>query len=120
MHRRDESIASRGSQEVSSCLYTYLRQNQTAATHLVAYSGSCGGQKHQHGVLWMCIIASSEFSYTMVDHKSMLSGNSYLPHDRDFGGIGAARHRRATIFIPEDWYMLVKHHTYTVGHIFNA
>ena len=56
---------------------------------------------------WMYIVASSEVSYTVVDHKFMLSGHSYLPNDRDFGGIEAARCRRTTIFVPEDWYTLV-------------
>ena len=53
-------------------------------------------------------MASSEFPFTVIDHKFMLSGHSYLPNDCDFGGIEAARRRRSTIFIPEDWYTLVE------------
>ena len=110
MHMWDESIASRGSQDISSCIFTYLRGNPTSATHLIAYSDSCGGQNRNINMVcfWMYVVASSEFPYTVVDHKFMLSGHSYLPNDRDFGGIETARRRRSTIIIPEDWYTLVE------------
>lgn len=110
MHMWDESVASRGSQEVSSCVFTYLRENPTSATRLIAYSDSCGGQNRNINMVcfWMYVVASSEFSYTVVDHKFMLSGHSYLPNDRDFGRIEAARRQRATIFVPKVWYTLVE------------
>ena len=109
MHMWDENIASRGSQDISSCIFTYLRGNPTSI-HLIAYSDSCGGQNRNINKVcfWMYVVASSEFPYTVVDHKFMLSGHSYLPNDRDFGGLETARRLRSTIFIPEDWYTLVE------------
>ena len=93
MHMWDESIASCGSQEVISCILAYLRENPTTATHLIAYSDSCGGQNRNINMVcfWMYIVASSEFPFTVIDHKFMLSGHSHLPNNRDFGGIEAAR-----------------------------
>ena len=110
MHMWDESIASRGSQEVISCILAYLRENPTTATHLIAYSDKCEDQNRNINMVcfWMYIVASSEFPFTVIDHKFMLSGHSYLPNNHDFGGIEAARRRRSTIFIPEDWYTLVE------------
>ena len=110
MHMWDESTASCGSQEVSSCIFTYLRGNRTPATQLIAYSDSCGGQNRNINMVcfWMYVVASSEFTYTVIDHKFMHSGHSYLPNDRDFGGIESARRRRATIYVPEEWYTLVE------------
>ena len=116
MHMWDESTASRGSQEVSSCILAYLRQNPSSATHLIAYSDSCGGQNRNINLVcfWLYVVASSEFAYTVIDHKFMLSGHSYLPNDRDFGGIETARRRRSTLFVPEDWYTLVENARRTI------
>ena len=110
MHMWDESIALRGSQEVGSCILTYLKGNPTPATHLIAYSDSCGGQNRNINMVcfWMYVVTNAEFPYAVIDHKFMLSGHSYLPNDRDFGGIEGARRRRATMFTPEDWYTLVQ------------
>ena len=38
----------------------------------------------------------------------MLSGHSYLPNDRDFGGIQTARRKTTAIYVPDDWCSLVK------------
>ena len=43
MHMWDESVAFRDSQEVGSCLLAFLKDHGTAATHMIAYSDSCGG-----------------------------------------------------------------------------
>ena len=54
---------------------------------------------------WMYVVASSEFTYTVIDHKFMHSGHSRMIH---FGGIESGRRRRATIYILEEWYTLVE------------
>ena len=38
-----ESVTSRGSHEVCSCVFKYLGVNSTGASHLIAYSDDCGG-----------------------------------------------------------------------------
>ena len=93
MHMWGENIAPSGSQEVSSYILAYLTENPTTATRLITYSNSCGGQNRNMNMVcfWMYIVASSEFHFTVIHHKIMLSGHSYLPNDRDFGGIEAAR-----------------------------
>src|SRR5437870_911128 len=40
----DETTASRGSQEISSCLLSYCRKLPDDVSHLTAYSDCCGGQ----------------------------------------------------------------------------
>ena len=46
----------------------------------------------------------------MISHTQwlMVSGHSYLPNNRNFGGVESARRRQPQIFIPEDWYRLVE------------
>lgn len=88
MHMWDESQASRGSQEVGSCLRTYLKEHPTTAKHLILYSDSCGGQNRNINMacLLLHIACSDDYSYDSIDHKFMISGHSYLPNDRDFRG----------------------------------
>ena len=110
MHMWNESQASRGSQEVGSCLLTYLKEHSTTATHLTAYTDSCGGQNRNINIvcLLLHIVCSADYSYTIIDHKFMISGHSYLPNDRDFGGIERLRRRTTSLFVPEEWCTLVE------------
>ena len=53
---------------------------------------------------WMYIVTNSEFGYTIVDHKFMISGQSYLLNDRDFGSIEKANLKTEYVLVSEDWY----------------
>ena len=110
MHMWHEGTASRGSQEVASCVRRHLKSNESTAKHLIAFSDACGGQNRNINMvcMWLHIVASDDFPYTVIDHKFMVSGHSYLPNDRDFGGVESARRRQSQIFIPEHWYRLVE------------
>ena len=110
MHMWQEGIASRGSHEVGSCILAHLKEMNTSATKLIVYSDTCGGQNHNIYLtcMWLHIVSSSEYPFTSVDHKFMVSGHSYLPNDRDFGHVELARKKTTHIFIPEDWENLVK------------
>ena len=107
MYMWNETIASRGSNEIDSCILTHFREHNTSAENLVLYSDSCGGQNRHIVCLWMHIVSSNLYSYTTIDHKFMLSGHSYLPNDRDFGSIVSQRRRTTAIYVPEDWCKLV-------------
>ena len=110
MHMWDEKEGSRGSQEIGSCVLTFLRENPLQAKHLIAYSDSCGGQNRNINIvcLWQYVVCNDDFSYTTIDHKFMISGHSYLPNDRDFGGIEGARRRQSSLYVPEQWGELVR------------
>ena len=73
------------------------------------YSDSCGGQNRNINivVLWLYIVASSDFSYEVIDHKFMVSGHSYLPNDRDFGSIEIAKRQTQYVYVPADWRSLI-------------
>ena len=112
MHMWHEAVASRGSDEVGSCILKYLRSVDMSPTtiNLITYSNSCGGQNRNIYLvcLWVHIVACS---ITTVDQKFMLPGQSYLPNDRDFANIELAKKRKQLIYIPDDWCALVKHDT---------
>ena len=109
-----EGIASRGSHEIGSCLLKHLREMNTDAKHLILYSDSCGGQNRNIFIvhLLLHIICSPEFTISLINHKFMVSGHSYLPNDRDFGSVETARHQTQHLYIPQHWYELVRkaHH----------
>ena len=105
-----ECIASRGSQEISSCLLKYFRLRQSEASHLILFSDACSGQNCNINIvcLWMYVVSSPDYSYTLINHKFMISGHSYLPNDRDFGSIERANRRTQHMFVPEHWCNLVE------------
>ena len=110
MNMWPESTASRGSQEIGSCLLQHFKLSRSQAQNLIAFSDACGGQNRNINrvCFWMYVVSSNNFSYTTVDHKFMLSGHSYLPNDRDFGSIEKASRRTQHVFVPKDWCVLVE------------
>ena len=75
MHVWNEVQASRGSEDIASCILTHLKEHPTSAEKLIAYSDSCGGQNHNINFvcLWLYIVCSDENSYNEIDHKFMVS-----------------------------------------------
>ena len=95
MHMWNESIASRGSDEIGSCLLSHLKEMDTTATKLIVYSDACGGQNRNIYIVcvWLNVVASSEYPFTSVDHNFMETGHLYLPNDRDFGHVEISCHK---------------------------
>ena len=112
MHMWSEDIASRGSNEVGSCILKHLQDMNLApsVTHLITYSDSCGGQNRNINIvcLWLHIVACNYLPITTVDQKFMLSGHTFLPNDRDFGSVELAKKRHPTVYVPDEWYELVR------------
>lgn len=100
-----ECIASRGSQEIASCLLRHFSMANSQASHLIVFSDACGGQNRNINIacFWMYIVGNRNFKYKLVDHKFMISGHSYLPNDRDFGSIEKANRKTQHVFVPDDW-----------------
>uniref|UniRef100_A0A1B6KFA9 Uncharacterized protein n=1 Tax=Graphocephala atropunctata TaxID=36148 RepID=A0A1B6KFA9_9HEMI len=107
MYVWNEITASRGSQEIASCVIEHLRNRSSAKhlEHVVMFSDSCGGQNRniKMSLAVMHHIQSAESTIKTVDHKFMVSGHSFLPNDADFGVVERFVHGK-TIYVPEDWY----------------
>jgi len=110
MHVWDESVASRGAEDIASCLMRYCSEKANAGvTRLSAYSDACGGQNRNYKValMWMHICMSTAIE--LIDHKFMVSGHSFLPNDSDFGVIEKATVKDINnIHIPEQWYQTIE------------
>ena len=110
MHVWNETTASRGAQDIASCLFRYCSDKAAVGvTSLHAYSDACGGQNRNSKVvlMWMHICMST--TIRQIDHKFMVTGHSFLPNDSDFGVIEklAAKHVN-DIHVPEDWCALIE------------
>ena len=106
----NESTASRGAQDIASCLLRYCTDKAAAGvTSLQAYSDACGGQNRNSKVvlMWMHICLSTAIQ--KIDHKFMVSGHSFLPNDSDFGVIEKVTVKHVNdIHVPEQWYSLIE------------
>lgn len=108
MYVWDETIASRGSQEVASCCLRHL-ENVTTQCHVIAYSDMCTGQNRNllMALMWLKVVQSSESNIDIIDHKFLLSGHSYLPNDADFGIIEMALRKKNFLYTPQDYYDVI-------------
>lgn len=100
----DESVASRGPQEIGSCILYFLKKF-VSTEHLIMYSDQCGGQNRNIKLSLLCqyIVSSPEYIVKNIDHKFLVSGHSYLPCDQDFGLVEKQKKLFPNIFIPEHW-----------------
>jgi hypothetical protein len=105
-----EGMASRGSHEMGSCILKHCQATNPASSHLITYSDSCGGQNRNVNLLalWLYMVESSDYPFTIIDQKFMIVGHSYLPNDRDFGSIETARRKASHVYVPQDWMDLIK------------
>jgi len=86
MYVWDETIASRGAQEIVSCILKHVK-NLRSERHIIAYSDMCAGKNRNIKValMWLKIVKTLENNVEIIDHKFLISGHSFLPNDRDFG-----------------------------------
>lgn len=108
MYVWDESIASRGPQEVGSCILHYIK-NYVTSQKLIMYSDQCGGQNRNIKMAVLCnyIVASPSFTVNEIDHKFLVSGHSFLPCDQDFGLIEKQKKCHSEIHVPDDWKSVI-------------
>lgn len=110
MYLWDETVASRGPQEVGSCLLHYIKTN-VRSKRLVMYSDQCGGQNRNIKMAVLCnyIVSSPDFTVTEIHHKFLVSGHSYLPCDQDFGLIEKEKkYFTDRVHVPSHWKDVIK------------
>nr|CAI5841797.1 unnamed protein product [Callosobruchus analis] len=104
----NESIASRGPQEIGSCIMKYCKAF-VREKKLIMYSDQCGGQNRNLKMALLCdyIANSTDFSVEEIDHKFLVSGHSYLACDQDFGLVEKEKKYHKDIFIPKHWSIVI-------------
>ncbi|KAF6209332.1 hypothetical protein GE061_015079 [Apolygus lucorum] len=72
---------------------------------VVVWSDNCGGQMKNRMILALYCLLIAHGHYTVIDHKFLVSGHSFLPCDRDFGII---EKRKMKSFVPEDLHEVIR------------
>ncbi|CAH1114904.1 unnamed protein product [Psylliodes chrysocephalus] len=102
----NETVASRGSQEIGSCLIKFIRSLPSTVTKIVAYSDSCGGQNKNISKLFSFIVQATNI--TEIHHKFLEPGHTYMECDRSFGLIEKKKRQIPQVFIPADWETVIR------------
>lgn len=108
MYTWHEGMASRGPQEIGSCILHYIK-NFVKTPKVIMYSAECGGQNRNIHLSTICnyIVTSPDIAIQQIDHKFLLSGHSNLPCDKDFGYIKNNKRNFKNIFVPNDWHQAI-------------
>lgn len=111
MHVWHEGLASRGAQEISSCLTAFLKavtSSECTKTELVMWSDSCGGQNRNIKMsLSLLKLVCSDVPFTTITQKFLESGHSFLPNDSDFGDIEKRLKYHPEVYVPKHWYDII-------------
>ena len=106
-----EGVASRGSTEIASCLWHWLKTWQETdqfPKHLIAYADSCGGQNRN---IFLCLFwqyVLHKLPCDIVDQVFMVSGHSFLPSDEDFGVDEKQKSKYEAVYSPAHWMAIAK------------
>jgi hypothetical protein len=98
----DETVAKRGSCEIASCLWLWLKNLPQMVERVTLYSDSCSGQNKNINMLTMMMAAVNVLPIKQIDHKFLESGHSQMEVDSMHATIERASHS-AYIFVPRDW-----------------
>ncbi|CAH1960881.1 unnamed protein product [Acanthoscelides obtectus] len=102
-----EGEASRGSQEIGSCLLRYVQQLPNSVEHIIAFSDNAGGQNKNNNIIKFWRHIAQTTSICRIDHKFLISGHSYMEFDQDFGLIEKSKKKNQYVFVPDDWSKIV-------------
>ncbi|CAH1113981.1 unnamed protein product [Psylliodes chrysocephalus] len=103
----NETEASRGSNEIMSCLLKVLNSNVTEKEKLNIWCDNCTGQNKNRVAIFLILFLTSIGLFTEITLKFFVSGHNYLPNDRHFAQI-ERRRRLKKCFVSEDIQQLIR------------
>lgn len=113
MYVWNESIASRGGQEIGLCLLKHITNHVSSdVSEIIAYPDRCGGQnknikltmllkKYLHDLI-------PDHALNSITQKYFVSGHSYNSCDRSFALIEKERKKSGEVYTPSEWFDLIK------------
>lgn len=114
MYVWSENVASRGAQEIGSCLINYMRHNlKPHIKKVVLYSDACGGQNRNIKMALMLksfLHGIDNKNIISIEQRFFVSGHSYNACDRCFGLIEKMTKtvpEDKPISVPNDWVNLI-------------
>lgn len=109
MYFWSENIASRGEQEVGSCLLKHLNNHISRKTSkIILNSDLCGGQNRNIKVtLFLKKFLSKNSNVKRIEQKFFVSGHSNNNCDRCFSMIDKHKRSVGDVYTPSDWQQLI-------------
>lgn len=112
MYVWNEAVASRGSQEIASCLHKHFGTYLPKDTHkIILRSDACSGQNRNIKMSLMLKKFLCDWDHsdlTSIEQHFFMSGHSYNSCDRSFGLIEKQKQVTETIYLPEHWVNVMK------------
>ena len=102
-----ELEASRGGNEISSCVLKVLLSNVTSKRKLCIWADNCAGQNKNRMMLFTLMLLVNSGLFDDITLKFLVSGHSYMDCDRDFALI-EKRKKVTKAFVPKDIQNIVK------------
>ncbi|KAJ6639452.1 hypothetical protein Bhyg_12197 [Pseudolycoriella hygida] len=95
-----DNVPGRGSDEIGSCIWKYIKIRKPTSKHLVIYSDNCGGQNKNWNLMaiWRQLVLDGV--YESIEHRFLIPGHTH----RDFALIEKQKNRIAQVYSPEHWY----------------
>lgn len=110
MYVWSENVASRGSQEIGSCLVKHLNEHLPKETkNLLLYSDSCGGQNRNIKLaLTLEKFLLLHDTLDSIEQNFFVPGHSFNSCDRSFAVIENAKKKANGIYTPDQWISLIE------------
>lgn len=108
MYMWPENVARKGSNEVISILYHYIKTFiPESVKKLKIFSDGCRGQNQNYNMLnfWQSLVYKCRF--TEIDHYFPFRGHSFLPCDRHFGLLERKQRKVEKVECFDEWVDLV-------------
>lgn len=78
----DETVTKRGSQEIASCLFKYLKENESGEEEIIFYSDCCPGQTRNFHINSMFLTVVNHFHEQgrslVIHHKFLEPGYTHM------------------------------------------
>lgn len=104
-----EYEASKGTQEVGSCLRKYIMNIRHPVKKLLLWSDSCGGQNRSIKLVMMLMhTLQNHPSLETISLRFLQSGHSFLPNDTDFGDMECKLKKDERIFTDEKYMQIMR------------
>lgn len=102
-----EGMASRGGNEIISCLLEVINSGVTSKKNLCIWCDNCTGQNKNRMMVFLLIFIVAIGIFESVEQKFLISGHSYLPCDRDFALI-EKRKKVTKSLVPDDLCKMIR------------
>ena len=101
-----EGNGKRGSTEMASCLFKFMRDLNPTVRHVIIFSDTCGGQNRNINFASMCLHAATVLPISVIDQIYMEGGHSQMECDSVHSTIERAK-KSVPVYAPTDNFTMM-------------